>query len=161
MLSASLWVLRYDLLPVLWPMLSPEPITPTDEVIARRRTILVGCGLCVGAILLVVVAEALFGMGFTPDTFFAVLCVCFCAQLSFISLVLTSLGLTGRCMGAVSARWALLIISVATASGVAAVTVYLTSGAEPWLWAAVPACLASGLVLFAIARLCRERPTIR
>jgi hypothetical protein len=161
MLSASLWVLRYDLLPALWPMLSPEQIRPADEAIARRRTILVGCGLCVGAIFLVVVADALFGMSFTPSTFFAVLCACFCAQLSFISLVLTSLGLTGRCMGAVSAPWALLIIGVAAASGIAAVTVYLTSGAEPWLWAAVPACLASGLVLFAVARLCRGQPTNR
>ena len=161
MLSASLWVLRYDLLPALWPMLSPEQIRPADEAIARRRTILVGCGLCVGAIFLVVVADALFGMSFTPSTFFAVLCACFCAQLSFISLVLTSLGLTGRCMGAVGAPWALLIIGVAAASGIAAVTVYLTSGAEPWLWAAVPACLASGLVLFAVARLCGGQPTIR
>jgi hypothetical protein len=158
MLSASLWVLRYDLLPALWPMLSPEQIRPADEAIARRRTILVGCGLCVGAIFLVVVADALFGMSFTASTFFAVLCGCFCAQLSFISLVLTSLGLTGRYMGAVSAPWALLIIGVAAASGIATVTVYLTSGAEPWLWAAVPACVGSGLMLFAIAQLC---PRIR
>jgi hypothetical protein len=152
MLSASLWVLRYDLLPALWPMLSPEQTRPADEAIARRRTILVGCGLCIGAIFLVVVADALFGMSFTPSTFFAVLCACFCAQLSFISLVLTSLGLTGRCMGAVSAPWALLIIGVAAASGIAAVIVFLATGAEPWLWAAVPACLGSGLVLFAVAR---------
>jgi hypothetical protein len=152
MLSASLWVLRYDLLPALWPMLSPEQTRPADEAIARRRTILVGCGLCIGAIFLVVVADALFGMSFTPSTFFAVLCACFCAQLSFISLVLTSLGLTGRCMGAVSAPWALLIIGVAAASGIAAVIVFLATGAEPWLWAAVPACLGSGLMLFAVAR---------
>jgi len=46
-------------------------------------------------------------------------------------------------------------LGVAAASGIAAVIVYLTSGAQPWLWAAVPACLASGLVLFAVARLCR------
>lgn len=161
MLSASLWVLRYDLLPALWPMLSPERIRPGDEAIARRRTILVGCGLCVGAIFLVVVVDALFGMSFTPTIFFAVLCACFCAQLSFISLVLTPFGLTGRCMEAVSAPWALLIIGVAAASGIAAVTVYLTIGAEPWLWAAVPACLGSGLVLFAVAQLCRGQPKIR
>ena len=124
MLSASLWVLRYDLLPALWPMLSPEQTRPAEEAIARRRTILVGCGFCVGAILLVVVADALFGMSFTPSTFFAVLFACFCAQLSFISLMLASLGLTGRYMGAVSAPWALLIIGVAAASGIAAVIVY-------------------------------------
>ncbi len=125
MLSASLWVLQYDLLPALWPMVSPEEINPDDEAIARRRTILVGCGLCVGAIFLVVVADALFGMSFTRSTFLAVLFACFCAQLSFISLVLTSVGRSGRYMGAVSAPWALLIIGVAAGSGIAAVIVYL------------------------------------
>jgi hypothetical protein len=55
-------------------------------------------------------------------------------------------------MGAVSASWALLIISAAAASGIAAVIIFLATGAEPWLWAAVPACLASGLVLFAVGR---------
>jgi hypothetical protein len=158
MLSASLWVLRYDLLPMLWPMLSPEQIKPGDEAIARRRTILVGCGFCVGAILLVAVADKLFGMGFTTSTFLAVLCACLCAQLSFTSLVLASLALTGRRMGVVSAPWALLIVGVAAANGIAAVVVYLATGAEPWLWAAVPACLGSGLVLFAVARLCDGQP---
>jgi hypothetical protein len=153
MLSASLWVLRYDLLPTLWPMLSPEQIS--DESIARRRIILVECGFCVGAILLVVVADTLFGMSFTGTTFLAVLCACFCAQLSFIYLMLESLALTGRRMGAVSASWAVLIVGVAAASGIAAVIVYLATGAEAWLWAAVPACLGSGLTLFAVARLCR------
>jgi hypothetical protein len=161
MLSASLWVLRYDLLPALLPMLSPEQTRPADEAIARRRTILVGCVLCASAILVVVVADALFGMSFTPSIFLAVLCACFCAQLSFISLVLPSLGRKGRRMGAVSARWALLIVGVAAAIGIAAVIVYLRTAAEPWLWAAVPACVGSGLTLFAIARLCRGQPRIR
>ena len=61
-------------------------------------------------------------------------------------------------MGAVSAPWALLIVGVAAGSGIATVIVYLATGAEPWLWAAVPACLGTGLVLFAIARLCRRQP---
>jgi hypothetical protein len=156
MLSATLWVLRYDLLPALWPMLSPDQIS--DESIARRRAILIGCGFCAGAILLVVVADTLFGMRFTSRTFLAVLCACFCAQLSFIPLMLEPLALTGRCMGAVSAPWALLIVGGGAASGIAAVIVYLATGAEPWLWAAVPACLGAGLALFAIARLWRGQP---
>ena len=154
MLSASLWVLHYDLLPALWPILTPEGIKPGDEAIARRRTILVGCGLCVAAILLVAVADTLFGMRFTSNTFLAVLFACWCAQLSFVPLILASIRPRGRGMGAVSAPWALLIVGVAAASGIAAVIVYLATGAEPWLWAAVPACVGSGLVLFALARLC-------
>ena len=91
MFSASLWVLRYDMLPALWPVLAPERIKPGDETIARRRTILVVCGLCVAAILLVAVADTLFGMRFTSSTFLAVLFACWCAQLSFVPLILASI----------------------------------------------------------------------
>jgi hypothetical protein len=58
----------------------------------------------------------------------------------------------------VSAPWALVIVGVAAASGIAAVIVYVATGAEPWLWAAVPARLGSGFVLFAVARLSRGQP---
>ena len=152
MLSASLWVLRCDLLPALGPMLSPEQTKPAGEAIARRRTIIVGCGLCVGAILLVVVADTFFGMSFTRSTFLAVLFACWCAQLSFVSLLLVP---TARGVGAVSPPWALVIIGIATATGITAVIVYLATGAEAWLWAAIPACVGSSLMLFAIARLSR------
>jgi hypothetical protein len=152
MLSASLWVLRCDLLPALGPMLSPEQTEPAGEAIARRRTILVACGLCVGAILLVVVADTFFGMSFSRSTFLAVLFACWCAQLSFVSLLLVP---TAGGVGAVTPPWALVIIGVAVATGITAVIVYLATGAEPWLWAAIPACVGSSLMLFAIARLCR------
>jgi len=155
MLSASLWVLRYDVLPALWPALAPDRITPGDEATARRRTILAGCGLCFAAILLTGLADTLLGMSFTSGTFLAALFACWCAQLSFVSLVLGPIVQRGY-MGAVSAPWALVIVGVAAASGIAAVIAYLATGAEPWLWAAVPACLGSGLMLFAVARLSRR-----
>jgi hypothetical protein len=147
MFSASLWILRYDMLPAFWPDLGPERIQPGDEAIARRRTILAGSGFCLAAILLVHVADSFLGIGFTSSTFLGLLFVCCCAQLSFAPLVLAPI------LGAVSAPWALLIVGVAAASGIAAVIVYLATGAEPWLWAAIPACLGSGVALFAVARL--------
>jgi hypothetical protein len=159
MFSASLWVLRYDMLPALWPALGPERIKSGDEAIARRHTILVGCGFCLAAILLVAIADTLVGISFTSSTFLAVLFACWCSQLSFVFLVLAPMGLSGRGMGSVSAPWALFIIGIAAASGIAGVIVYLATGAEPWLWASVPACLGSGLVLFAVARLCRRLST--
>jgi hypothetical protein len=58
-------------------------------------------------------------------------------------------------MGAVSAPWALIIVGVAAACGIAPVIVYVATGAETWLWAAIPACLGSGIVLFAVAQLSR------
>jgi hypothetical protein len=160
MFSASLWVLRYDMLPAFWPALGPEQIKSGDEVIARRRAILFGCGFCLAAVLLVHVAGLLFGMVFTSTTFLALLFACCCAQLSFVSLVLAPIA-PGRSIGAVSASWALVIVGVAAGSGIAAVIVYLATGAEPWLWAAVPACLGSGIVLFAIGRFCHGQPAGR
>jgi hypothetical protein len=77
-----------------------------------------------------------------------------CAQLSFVPLVLGPLiSRTPEGFGAVGPGWALGILGLGAAMGVGAVTVYLVTGHEPWLWAAVPACLATGAILFAIARL--------
>jgi hypothetical protein len=47
----------------------------------------------------------------------------------------------------------LVILGFGAASTVAAITGYLMTGTESWLWAAVPACLGSGFFLFAMARL--------
>jgi hypothetical protein len=159
MLSASLWVLRYDVLPALWPALAADRIRPEEEAVARRRAILIGCGLCLAAFLLVLVAESTSGMVFTVGTFLAVLLACWCAQLPFLPLLVGSLVRGGNGWGTVSANWALLIVAGAAGVGIAAVIAFLATGAEPWLWAAGPACLGSALVLFAIARLGRGHRT--
>ena len=73
----------------------------------------------------------------------------------FITLQVKLAALPGRARserGATAVEYALML------AGIAAVIVYLAAGAEPWLWAAVPACVASGLVLFAVAWLCRGQP---
>jgi hypothetical protein len=49
--------------------------------------------------------------------------------------------------------WALAILGAGAAAGVGAVLIYSATGRELWLWAAVPACLVTGAVLFALARL--------
>jgi hypothetical protein len=161
MLSASLWVLRYDMLPVLWPALPAERIRSEDERIARRRAILMGCGLCLAAFLLVLAVDSLLGMVLTTGTFLAVLLACWCAQIPFFPLLVAPL-VQRSGSGTVSACWALLVVAVAATVGIAAVIAFLATGAEPWLWAAVPACLGSGLVLFAVAWLGRgHRSTVR
>jgi hypothetical protein len=82
-----------------------------------------------------------------------------CAQLALAPLVLGPLvGRKRGGAGSVSAGWALAILGLGAASGFAAVAVHLATGAEAWLWAAVPACLASGLALFAVARAASRRP---
>src|SRR6478736_313205 len=92
------------MLPALWPSLGPEQIKPGDEAIATRRTILAGCGLCLAAILLVAVSDILLKMSFTSSTFLAVLSACWCAQLSFVSLILAPIGLGAGGMGAKHSR---------------------------------------------------------
>ena len=54
--------------------------------------------------------------------------------------------------GIVNPGWAITIVAVSAAIGIGAVAVHLATGSEPWLWAAVPATLGSGFLLFAIAR---------
>ena len=58
-----------------------------------------------------------------------------------------------------SSGWALAILAIGAASGVAAVAVYVATGTEAWLWAAAPACLGSGFVVFAIACVASRHPT--
>jgi hypothetical protein len=159
MFSASLWTLRYDMLPALWP--AAERITGDDEAIARRRTILIAIAFALAGILLVYVAGSFLGMEFTSSTFLAVLVACWCAQVSFVPLVLAPMALRDRGAATVSAPWALVIIAVAAGSGIAAVIVYVATGVEAWLWGAVPACLGSGLALFPVARLRRGHPAGR
>jgi hypothetical protein len=151
--SASLCTIRYDMLAALWPELAPGQGQESKEATATRRTLVAGGGLGLAVAAAFCVADASLQISFTSSTFLALLFAFCCAQLSFTPLVLGPIvGRTRRGFGTVSPGWALVILGFGAASGVAAVTVYLATGTEAWLWAAVPACLGSGLVLFVIAR---------
>jgi hypothetical protein len=91
-------------------------------------------------------------MVFNGSGFLALLFAFFCAQLSFVPLVLGPLFGRTRA-GAVSPGWALGVIGCGAVVGVGSVAIYFTSGSEPWLWAAVPASLGSGFLVFIVARL--------
>jgi hypothetical protein len=159
MLSAMLWVVRYDMVPALWPDLACQGSDARDESMARRRTLLIGIGLCVLTVLLACLANAFLDIGFTSGNFLIVLIACCCAQLSLAPLLLPAIfgapAAKHTQLGSLSGPWALIILGVGAATGIAAVAVYGASGAEPWLWAAIPACLASGTVLLGLARVCR------
>jgi hypothetical protein len=152
--SASLCAFRYDILPAISPELASGKVQAAAEAIARRRTILAGGGLCLAMIIAFSIADAYLRISFTSSEFLALLFAFYCAQLSFVPLILGPLiGRTSAGFATVSPGWALVILSFGAAIGVGAVTAYLTTGNEPWLWAAVPACLGSGLLLFTMARL--------
>ena len=157
--SASLCTIRYDLLAALWPELAPGEGQSSTEATARRRTLVAGGGIGLAVAAAFGVADAALQISFTSSTFLALLFAFCCAQLSFAPLVLGPIvGRTRGNFGTVSPGWALVILGFGAASGVAAVTVYLATGTEAWLWSAVPACLGSGLVLFAIARAASRHP---
>jgi hypothetical protein len=155
LLSASLCTVCYDVLPAVWPASAKGD----DSEEAMRRAAIGGGGLyVVMTIAGFFVADAYLQVNYTSGAFLALLFAFSCAQLSFVPLILGPLlGRTSDGLVTVSSGWALVILACGAAAGLIAVAIYLATGSEPWLWAAVPACLASGLLLFTVARLWQAR----
>jgi hypothetical protein len=151
LISATLCTLRYDVLPSLRPELAPGRREPSHESTARRHTLIAGGTLAI--VVASVVAGEWLRAGAASSGLLAVLITSGCAQLSLLPLVLGPI--VGRARGgngSVSARWALAILGSGGVVTAAALGAYLIAANEAWLWAAVPACLATGALLFAIAR---------
>jgi hypothetical protein len=152
--SASLCTLRYDVLPNIWPEPAPGEARASAEAKAARRTVAAGAALCLAILAAFYFFAEYLQITFTGSKFLALVFAFCCAQLSFVPLVLGPLvGRTGERSGTVSPPWALGILGLGTAAGVVAAAAYLATGHEPWLWAAIPACLATGTLLFGVARL--------
>ncbi len=153
LLSASLCTVRDDVLPSLWPELASAKADDTGE--ATRWAAIAGGGLyVVTTIAGFLFVDAYLKVNYTSGAFLALLFAFSCAQLSFVPLIMGPLlGRTSEGFATVSSTWALVILACGAAAGLVAVAIYVATGSEPWLWAAVPACLASGLLLFALARL--------
>ena len=119
-----------------------------------RRAVIAGSGLYLAVALVLCLADAYLPAAFGARQFLAVPFAFFCAQLSFVPLVLGPM--VGRAAGGggtVSAGWTLAILGSGTAVGLGATALSIVSGNEPLLWTAVPACLGSAVLLFAIARM--------
>jgi hypothetical protein len=151
--SASLCTVRYDVLPAVWPELASAKGDDAGE--ATRWTVIAGGGLYVlTTVAGLFIADACLKVSYASSAFLALLFASSCAQLAFVPLVLGPLiGRTRDGFATVSAAWALVILACGAAAGPIAVAIYVATGSEPWLWAAAPACLASGLLLFTLARL--------
>jgi peptidoglycan/LPS O-acetylase OafA/YrhL len=93
------------------------------------------------------------------NTFLAgVFAVC-CAQVSLAPLLFAPI-LRGAGGGTVSPSWAMAVLAAGMVGGAIAVTGYIATGHETWLWAAVPLCLVSGLLVFAVARSQQDSPCV-
>ncbi len=137
-----------------WPELMSRSAQAAKEAIATRRTIMAAGALYLVIIIVFYVADRYRQIGFASSTFLALLFALYCAQLSFVPLILGPvIGRTSGGRGTVSPRWALVILGSSSAIGLGTVIVYIMTGNESSLWAAVPACLGSGLLLFTVARL--------
>jgi hypothetical protein len=144
--SASLCAIRYDILPAVWPELRSDQATPVQQAVARQRAVIAAVAFYVLMLIVVGLAGGL-GSNRSGIAFY-------CAQLAPVPLILGPVIARARGgYGVVNAGWALAIVGISAAVGIGAVAVHLATGIEPWLWAAVPACIGSGFLLFAIARL--------
>jgi hypothetical protein len=151
--SATLCAIRYDVLPAFWPELASAQGEAAEK--ARRRAVLAGGGLYLVIIIAAfLLADGYLQMSYTSSEFLGLLFALCCAQLSFVPLLLGPLiGRGSAGVTTVSSGWALAILAVGAVVGLVAIALYASTGRESWLWAAVPVCLTSGLVLFTLARL--------
>jgi hypothetical protein len=158
LVSASLCTIRYDLLAALWPELAPGAAHARERA-AARRTVVVGAGVALVVAVVSGVADAFLRISVASSTFLALVFALCGAQLAFVPLVVGPiLGRARGVSGTVGPGWAMIVLGAGAAGSAAAVAVYVATGTEGWLWAAVPACLGSGLVLFALARAVANRP---
>jgi peptidoglycan/LPS O-acetylase OafA/YrhL len=154
MLAASLCVLRYDVLSAFRSTPASQETHAASDTVGARPAILIGSGLCLLMLAAFVIFDAQFTIDFSGGGFIALVVAFCCAQLSLAPLVLGPLfGSKAEGVGGVSPGWALAILCISAAAGLAVVAIYFATGNEPWLWAAIPACIGSGWLLFAIARL--------
>ncbi|HVE51390.1 MAG TPA: hypothetical protein VNG69_17450 [Casimicrobiaceae bacterium] len=150
--SAGLCTIRYDIMPALWPELAPGHGQPSKETTARRRTLVAGGALGLVVVTVSGIADRFLPISFASSTFLAVLLAVACAQLAFAPLVLGAIvaHMRGR-VGNLNAAWAMSVPVVGVTGSVAALAVYVTTGTEAWLWAAVPVCVGAAFMLFAVA----------
>jgi hypothetical protein len=151
MFSAILATVRYDIMPIVWSSLAPELAQSTNQALARRRAIIVSSGLCVGMLVALFLVDDHPDLSFASGRFLDLQLACLCAQLAFGPLVVGPL-ISGN-SPAISPPWAIAVIGAGVAAGQGVIIVSLQPEHKAWLWSAIPACLGSGLSLYAVARL--------
>ena len=145
--SAMLATLRYDVLPS-----SSRERGAEAEAKATRHAHAAGGALCLAILVAAYLLEERLGITLTSNGFLGLVIAFGSIELAFAPLVLGPL-ISREGRSSLPAQWALFILCAGAAAGVGAVLIYFATGQELWLWAAVPACLAIGALLFALARL--------
>ncbi|HZS63351.1 MAG TPA: hypothetical protein VFA53_02470, partial [Xanthobacteraceae bacterium] len=146
MFSACLCTIRYDLMPAL-PSLSAD-----EERIMRRRTTACAIALHAAAVTTLLAIAAIVPTNFASIGFLAFLSALATLQLSLAPLLLGGLRAEKTMVAALHPHWALGIIAAGAGCGVLTIVLFFMTGSEPWLWDSIPACLAAGSLLTAVAR---------
>jgi hypothetical protein len=132
--SAGLCSIRFDILPA-------KLRTSSNNRVARTFFLAI-------FLALIIAAETL-PVGFTSSSFLALVFTLSCPILSFAPLIVSGI-FSDRKPGA---GWALLIMVSGVVCTAASLLGFITSGNDTWLWAGVPACVASGFFIAAAAQL--------
>lgn len=148
MFSAISATLRYDIIPNIHSS-HPERAEPADQMLARRRAVIAGGGLCAFTLIAISLLNGDADLSFTTGKFLHMQLACVCAQLAFAPLVLGSL--IGGQSAAIGSASAIAVIGTGLVAGQGVIIVSLQTGFEAWLWSAVPACLGLGLAVYAMA----------
>jgi hypothetical protein len=157
MFSATLAAIRYDIVPAVWPNLAPDLAPSADQALAEKRAVFAGGGLCF-AMLVTLIFLIDYPDDFISGRFLSLQFACLCVQLAFSPLVLGPM--IGGSRAAISPAWAIAVLAAGVATGQGVVIFSLQPDHIGWLWAAVPACLGSGLSAYAVALLWTSR-TVR
>jgi hypothetical protein len=120
---------------------------------ATRHAIVAGTALCTVMVGIILIADTVLDIGHISGLA-ALAFMLHCSQLALVPLVLGPIiGRRSRYFGSVSPAWAIGIIASGAAVAIGAAAVALATGNDWWLWAAAPASLGAGLLLFALGRL--------
>jgi hypothetical protein len=147
MFSATLATIRYDLIPAV----SPSLAQPSDQALARRRAVTAGGGVCVAVLIILSLLNDYLEPSFAGARFVNLQLACLCAQLAFVPLVVGPMILGTA--GATSPVWAIAVLGAGVVAGQGLVIFSLQPEYKTWLWAAIPACLGVGWLLYAVALL--------
>ena len=158
MFSAILAIIRYDIVPIAWSNLAPERAQPSNQALARRCAVIAGSSLCVVMLIAWFVLNDNPALSLTNGRFLSLQLACLCAQLAFGPLVLGPL-ISGN-SAAISPAWAIAVIGAGVGVGQGVTIVSLQPEHAAWLWSAIPACLGSGLSLYAVARFWTGKPAL-
>jgi hypothetical protein len=156
MFSATLAIIRYDIVPFASPSLTSERAQASDQAAANKRTIIAGGALCLAIFVVLLSLNHDPDLSFISVRFLDVQLACVCAQLAFTPLVLGPM--IGGKSAAVSPAWATAVLGAGIAAGQGVIIVSLQPDHKALLWSAIPSCLGSGLLLYVVALL-RDKGT--